>query len=62
MTYSDVRFNGSLFASQIYRQPPSPDVDQAWIDLGLNRQSSSYLLAPYTETVIDLSGSPTSSY
>ena len=38
MTYSDVRFNGSLFASEIYRQPPSPEVDQKWLDLGLNRE------------------------
>ncbi|CAJ2507519.1 Uu.00g087050.m01.CDS01 [Anthostomella pinea] len=36
MTYSDVRFNGSLFASDIYRLPPSPEVDQKWLDLGLN--------------------------
>ncbi|KAJ8110833.1 hypothetical protein ONZ43_g5774 [Nemania bipapillata] len=36
MTYTDIRFNGSLFKSDIYRQPPSPEVDQKWLDLGLN--------------------------
>lgn len=36
MTYTDIRFNGSLFAEGPYRQPPSPEVDQRWMDLGLN--------------------------
>lgn len=32
--YETVRFNGSLFTNTIYREDPSPEVDQAWYDLG----------------------------
>lgn len=34
--YETVRFNGSLFRNTIYRQDPSPEVDEAWYNLGTN--------------------------
>lgn len=33
--YTTITFNGTLFKDTIYRQPPSPEVDQAWHDLGI---------------------------
>lgn len=32
--YETVRFNGSLFTNTIYREEPSPEVDEAWHNLG----------------------------
>ncbi|KAJ8061659.1 hypothetical protein OCU04_009460 [Sclerotinia nivalis] len=32
--YETVRFNGSLFTNTIYREDPSPEVDEAWYNLG----------------------------
>lgn len=34
--YKTVLFNGSFFKNTIYRQPPSPEVDRAWRDLGID--------------------------
>ncbi|KAK4955625.1 hypothetical protein LTR10_006564 [Elasticomyces elasticus] len=34
MTYSTVEFNGTFAKQNIYRQPPSPEVDAAWEALG----------------------------
>ncbi|ESZ90385.1 hypothetical protein SBOR_9221 [Sclerotinia borealis F-4128] len=36
LKYETVRFNGSLFTNTIYREDPSPEVDQAWYNLGTN--------------------------
>jgi hypothetical protein len=36
--YSSVRFNGSFYRESIYRQAPSPEVDAAWGDLGVDRK------------------------
>lgn len=33
--YHDVEFNNTLLRSNIYREDPSPEVDQAWQDLGV---------------------------
>lgn len=33
--YTTIRFNGTFFKNTIYRQAPSPEVDQAWRDLGI---------------------------
>ncbi|KUJ18967.1 uncharacterized protein LY89DRAFT_780934 [Mollisia scopiformis] len=38
--YSTVRFNGSLLHENIYRQPASPAVDQAWEDLGVDYRAA----------------------
>jgi hypothetical protein len=34
--YSTTTYNGSFFHETIYRQDPSPEVDQAWKDLGVD--------------------------
>jgi hypothetical protein len=33
--YRDVKFNNTLLQGNIYRGDPSPEVDQAWDDLGV---------------------------
>lgn len=38
--YETVRFNGSLFTNTIYREDPSPEVDEAWLNLGIKCMSS----------------------
>lgn len=39
IAYNTVRFNGSLMQENIYRQPGSPEVDQAWQALGIDYRS-----------------------
>jgi hypothetical protein len=34
--YGEVQYNGSFFHEQIYRKDPSPEVDKAWKDLGVD--------------------------
>jgi hypothetical protein len=34
-------FNSTLFGNSIYRQEPSPEVDQAWTDIGVYRTLNS---------------------
>lgn len=36
LQYRPVRFNGSFIERPIYLQDPSPEVDQAWSDLGID--------------------------
>lgn len=36
MTYEMVRFNGSLMKENIFRQNASPEVDAAWVSLGVD--------------------------
>ncbi|ODH42645.1 hypothetical protein ACO22_01170 [Paracoccidioides brasiliensis] len=36
ISYETVHFNGSFTKKTIYRQRPSPEVDQAWYDLGVH--------------------------
>ncbi|KIN03061.1 hypothetical protein OIDMADRAFT_18524 [Oidiodendron maius Zn] len=35
IAYHEQNFNSTLFGTSIYRQEPSPEVDQAWVDLGV---------------------------
>lgn len=35
ISYQEQNFNSTLFGPSIYRQEPSPAVDQAWVDLGV---------------------------
>lgn len=35
LKYNTVTFNGSLFGDHIWRQWVGDDVDQAWLDLGV---------------------------
>ncbi|KAK3367624.1 hypothetical protein B0H63DRAFT_515444 [Podospora didyma] len=37
--FTTTEFNGSFLRENIYRQPPSPEVDAAWEDLGTNYRS-----------------------
>ena len=36
ITYDTVKFNGSFFSEDIFRQPASPEVDAAWEALGVD--------------------------
>lgn len=45
INFSTIRFNGSLFQENIFRQPASPEVDHAWESLGIN--CSSIALPPF---------------
>ncbi|KAN0089609.1 protein of unknown function (DUF3328) domain containing protein [Hyaloscypha variabilis] len=35
VSYHEQLFNSTLFGTSIYRQEPSPEVDQAWVDIGV---------------------------
>jgi hypothetical protein len=35
-------FNSTLFGTSIYRQEPSPEVDQAWVDIGVYCKLKTY--------------------
>ncbi|PMD46911.1 hypothetical protein L207DRAFT_551790 [Hyaloscypha variabilis F] len=35
ISYHEQMFNSTLFGNSIYRQEPSPEVDQAWTDIGV---------------------------
>jgi hypothetical protein len=38
ITYSEWQFDGSFVHENIYRQDPSPEVDEAWEALGISSQ------------------------
>ncbi|KIM93703.1 hypothetical protein OIDMADRAFT_137397 [Oidiodendron maius Zn] len=40
INFSTIRFNGSLFQENIFRQPASPEVDHAWESLGVNYRAA----------------------
>jgi hypothetical protein len=46
ISYHEQMFNSTLFGNSIYRQEPSPEVDQAWVDIGVYRKSNSILMIP----------------
>jgi hypothetical protein len=47
MSYHEQPFNSTLFGTSIYRQEPSPEVDQAWIDLGVYCKSDIFDLCSF---------------
>jgi hypothetical protein len=60
ISYHEQMFNSTLFGTSIYRQEPSPEVDQAWVDIGVYCESNSaifnleelweFFFAPLTNT------------
>jgi hypothetical protein len=50
IAYSQIRFNGSLLASNAYRLDAGPEVDAAWRALGVDCKPSWYREMPSSNT------------